>query len=39
MTSYEKLEDFDPDGIPPEDIEKLRRFVKLMQDLAKIGVL
>jgi hypothetical protein len=29
---------FDPDGIPDEDVEKLRRFVRLMQDLAKIGV-
>jgi len=30
---------FDPDGIPDEDVEKLRRFVRLMQDLAKIGVI
>lgn len=29
---------FDPDGIPDEDIEKLRRFVHLMQDLSNIGV-
>ncbi len=30
---------FDPDELRPEDIDKLRRFVRLMQELAKVGVI
>ncbi len=30
---------FDPDELRPEDIDKLRRFTRLMQELAKVGVI
>ena len=30
---------FDPDGIPEEDIGKLRDFVRLMQSLARVGAI
>ena len=30
---------FDPDGIPEEDIDKLRSFVRLMQSLARAGAI
>jgi predicted transcriptional regulator len=30
---------FDPDGIPDEDIDKLRDFVRLMQSLARVGAI
>lgn len=30
---------FDPDELRPEDIGKLRRFARLMQELAKVGVI
>jgi len=34
-----KIMHFDPDELRTEDIEKLRRFVRLMQELAKVGVI
>lgn len=30
---------FDPDGIPDQDIDKLRDFVRLMQSLARVGAI
>jgi hypothetical protein len=30
---------FDPDGIAPDDVERLRDFVRLMQNLARAGVI
>lgn len=30
---------FDPDGIPDQDIERLRDFVRLMQSLARVGAI
>jgi hypothetical protein len=29
---------FDPDGIPPDDLERLREFARFLQRLQSIGV-